>query len=90
MSERKPGWRGIPQGAVCWKPAVEYKTGSWKTLKPVLDEAKCTKCLLCWVYCPEGAWKWDGKNVTVDLDFCKGCGICEKECTPGAITMVSE
>jgi Pyruvate/2-oxoacid:ferredoxin oxidoreductase delta subunit len=25
-----------------------------------------------------------------DLGFCKGCGICAKECPKNAITMVSE
>jgi Pyruvate/2-oxoacid:ferredoxin oxidoreductase delta subunit len=25
-----------------------------------------------------------------DLDFCKGCGICARECPQNAITMVPE
>jgi Pyruvate/2-oxoacid:ferredoxin oxidoreductase delta subunit len=25
-----------------------------------------------------------------DLDFCKGCGICSRECWPGAIKMEEE
>ena len=31
----------------------------------------------------------DGK-VAIDYDFCKGCGICLKECRPGAIRMEAE
>ena len=26
----------------------------------------------------------------IDYDFCKGCGICQKICKHGAITMESE
>jgi Pyruvate/2-oxoacid:ferredoxin oxidoreductase delta subunit len=26
----------------------------------------------------------------VDLDYCKGCGICARECPAGAIEMVPE
>jgi len=25
-----------------------------------------------------------------DLNFCKGCGVCAKECLRGAITMMPE
>jgi pyruvate ferredoxin oxidoreductase delta subunit len=25
-----------------------------------------------------------------NLEFCKGCGICAKECVQGALTMVPE
>jgi len=34
----------------------------------------------------------DGKVVDIDLDHCKGCGICAYECPPKvqAITMVLE
>jgi len=28
--------------------------------------------------------------VMVDLEFCKGCGICAKECRKDAIDMVEE
>lgn len=90
MSRRGLGWKEIPMGAVCWRPATEYRTGTWRSTRPLRDEAKCTKCLLCWVYCPEGAVKWDGEEVSIDYDFCKGCGICARECPADAIEMVGE
>ena len=31
-----------------------------------------------------------GGVYRVDLDFCKGCGICARECPCGAIRMVDE
>jgi pyruvate ferredoxin oxidoreductase delta subunit len=71
--------------------AREYKTGDWRSQKPVHDNAKCTRCSLCWLFCPESAvYEVDDEYFDTNLDYCKGCGICAKECKPGAITMVEE
>jgi pyruvate ferredoxin oxidoreductase delta subunit len=53
---------------------------------------KCTKCLLCTIYCPDGAIRWNQKtgDIEFDLNFCKGCGICANECPTKAITMKVE
>jgi len=83
------GWREIPIGTACWILSTEYKTGGWATFKPVHHKEKCTKCGLCWVFCPDGAIKWDGEGYPeVDYDYCKGCGICARECPTKAIEMV--
>lgn len=66
------------------------KLGGWRTLRPVYDPKKCTQCLLCWIYCPEGAIKKTENGIEIDYDYCKGCGICSQECKFGAITMVRE
>lgn len=88
-------WKEVPLG--CHVPeagsTVNYKTGDWRSERPVLDREKCTYCSLCWVYCPEGAYTDMGpeeKYYLVDLDFCKGCGICAYECPKDAIEMVLE
>jgi len=89
MSERKPGWRELPRGAVSTKSSKDYKTGDWGISKPEFDRDKCTKCTLCHFYCPEGAiCIGEDGHPSVDLDHCKGCGICAEECPVSCITMV--
>ncbi len=87
---KKLGWKSLPIGCVAFVPAAEYKTGSWRSFKPVIDQEKCVKCLTCWVYCPDVAIIWTGEEVQVNYDYCKGCGICAKECPYNAIQMVKE
>jgi pyruvate ferredoxin oxidoreductase gamma subunit len=77
------------EGAVGPGSFKDNKTGSWRTFKPILDMEKCTMCLLCWFYCPEGCIvRSDGLDI--DYDYCKGCAICEEVCRPEAIEMVRE
>ncbi len=64
-------------------------TGLWRTLKPVINYEKCTKCFICWMYCPEAAILAEDKPVIL-YDFCKGCGICANECPVKAINMIKE
>lgn len=92
MTAKEKGWREIPIGGVCWVPTTEYLTGDWGTSKPVLDIEKCNKCLICYIYCPDGSvtWKPETEEVEFDYRYCKGCGICADECRQKAIEMVSE
>ena len=86
-------WKEIPIGGLITKVgnSVEYETGSWRSQRPILDEEKCSHCLLCWIYCPEGSVPVkDGKIDGFDLLYCKGCGICARECPRKAINMVEE
>lgn len=87
------GWRQIPIGGLITEAgnAIEYKTGGWRTFKPVRDEDKCTDCLICWIYCPDSAiLVKEGKISGIDYDHCKGCGICASVCPKKCITMEKE
>jgi len=59
-----------------------------KPLKPVWDKLVCARCALCYLYCPDAAIsrQTDG-YFNADLDLCKSCGICHRECWFGAISM---
>jgi len=54
----------------------------------------CIFCDNCVNYCPDLAVKRlpDGgvAGYVVDADYCKGCGICVKECPTGSMKMVAE
>jgi len=89
MSKQENSWKKLAMAAVCSKPSTSFLTGDWKTFMPVCDVEKCVSCLVCVLFCPEGAisWKPDFENVKFDLNFCKGCGICANECPTKAILM---
>ncbi len=86
---REKTWKEIAPAGVCSKSSVGFMTGDWKTYMPVRDLEKCTKCLMCVLYCPEGAIRWlpDQGKIEIDSSFCKGCGICANECPTKAIKM---
>ncbi len=87
------GWKEMPIGGIILDAgnSVEYETGSWRSLCPVLDKERCNHCMLCWVYCPDGSvFVKDDKVVGFNLEYCKGCGICARECPRKAIAMVED
>ncbi len=53
----------------------------------------CFSCDNCYAVCPDNAVIKLGEPdepFRIDLDFCKGCGLCVAECPCGAIEMVPE
>jgi len=50
----------------------------------------CTHCDNCVVYCPDMAVIRAGDGYAVLTDFCKGCGLCVKECPTGSMKMQEE
>ena len=88
-----PGWKSISPGGLIQEAgsSVHYETGSWRTLRPVIDWSSCTHCMICWIFCPDSSFLVEEKRlVGVDLDHCKGCGICAEECPKQCIKMVEE
>lgn len=71
-------------------PGEAGRTGDWRSQTPVIDHEKCSQkdtCLYCWLYCPDGVISPDFP-LEIDLEYCKGCGICAEECPRKAITMI--
>jgi len=50
----------------------------------------CTHCDNCVTYCPDLAVQRAGDGYLVSTDYCKGCGVCVKECPTGSMRMQEE
>ena len=52
----------------------------------------CFECDNCYGVCPDNAVikLGPGRRYEIDMDYCKGCGICAAECPCGAIDMLPE
>ena len=70
----------------------EFKTGDWRSMRPVYIEEKCKQCGLCFPVCPENAIpvNKDLKREDFNFDYCKGCGVCAVVCPFKAIEMKEE
>ena len=83
--------------AMSWPCVGEAgRTGDWRTARPVLDPKKCIAaqknkvvCMQCWMYCPDNVVTKTAPP-TIDLEYCKGCGICVAVCPNDAIEMKPE
>ena len=72
--------------------AREFKTGDWRSMKPIYISENCKQCGLCFPVCPDDAIpvNHECKREDFNYDYCKGCGVCAKVCPFGAITMKEE
>jgi len=97
MDKLSIGCVALPGGS------LTYKTGAWRTLRPVFKHATCIGCRACELVCPEGCvfenpekkhfvekLKREMADRDFDPDYCKGCGMCANECPVDDIDMVME
>ncbi len=87
----------IPIGGLIDKAgsSLDFKTGEWRSFRPIWDKERCINCMLCVIYCPDDAIPTEGKGNEIkrketDLDYCKGCGICANICPVKCIKMEEE
>jgi pyruvate ferredoxin oxidoreductase gamma subunit len=72
--------------------SVKVSTGLWRTVRPVIDHARCHRChWMCALPCPDSAINIDALGYPqIDLDHCKGCLICVAQCPFHVISAVPE
>lgn len=87
-------WKEITPGGTIFDAgnANSFKTGDWRSKKPIWLVEKCKQCLLCVPTCPDSSIPVgeDGKRTDFDFDHCKGCGVCAEVCPFNAIDFVDE
>lgn len=87
-------WEEITPGGTIYDAgnSREFKTGDWRSERPVFYPELCKQCGLCFPVCPDDAIPVgkDMKRLDFNYDYCKGCGICAKVCPFGAIIMEEE
>ena len=62
MPERLLTWKEVCPGGTVTAPgsSAGYRTGTWRTERPVHDMEQCTHCMICWVYCPDATVMVEG------------------------------
>jgi 2-oxoacid:acceptor oxidoreductase delta subunit (pyruvate/2-ketoisovalerate family) len=90
-----PEDRAVPFGAITPAPIRQQElfiTSNWRIVRPVIDHEKCTRCLSCYISCPDSCWSFNEKAEKMEWNwkFCKGCQICINECPADALKAVPE
>ncbi len=65
----------------------------WRIEKPIFNKDFCIDCQFCWIFCPDiSIISRDKKMLGIDMDHCKGCGICAEVCptNPRSLIMYPE
>jgi len=86
-------WKDMPRGGIIPEAgnAAVYRTGAWRTYRPVWHADNCIHCLTCWILCPDSSiLAENGKVQGIDYDHCKGCGICAHECPINAKALAND
>ena len=90
----RPPERDADQRRCDWVEAVECYSEEQARLAAsrCLATIECTWCEVCELLCPDLCITRDPDtgHVRIDLDHCKGCGLCAHFCPKGAIQMEVE
>ncbi|HRX49078.1 MAG TPA: 2-oxoacid:acceptor oxidoreductase family protein [Spirochaetota bacterium] len=71
--------------------SIKSNTGTWRTVRPVINYDECSRCMLCDIYCPDGVITENENGFPViDYVHCKGCLICAEICPAHAIKKEDE
>lgn len=95
MAGKLKGWKEVPEAGTIIEPgnARNYKTGGWRSSRPVWNKETCIHCFFCWIWCPDMAIQVDQANkkmTGIDFEYCKGCGVCAEVCPKKCFTMKNE
>ena len=90
-----PEDRAVPFGAITPAPVRQQElfiTSNWRIVRPVIDHEKCTRCLTCYIACPDACWSFNEKEEKMEWNwkFCKGCQVCIHDCPADALKAVPE
>lgn len=60
--EELKGWNDVPIGGKILEAgnSKKYKTGDWRTFRPIHKPELCTNCMICWMLCPDSAIRCGG------------------------------
>ena len=83
-AERRGDWEPV---AGPWSPETTRRAAG-----RCLAALSCTWCEVCQLICPDLCITRDpdSGHILIDLDHCKGCGLCAHFCPKGAIQMEIE
>ena len=90
-----PHERSVPFGAITPAPVRQqdlFVTSNWRIVRPVIDHELCTRCLSCYISCPDACWSYNEAEDMMEWNwkFCKGCQVCIKQCPVDALSPAPE
>lgn len=80
--QRMPGYAEVKAGLAAEQALAEAAR--------CFSCGRCTLCDNCLKYCPDMAVRRIPGGYAIAADYCKGCGLCVRECPTGSIVMEEE
>ena len=87
----------VSTGTIFWPASARESPFIWRDKIPVCEDSKCICPGSCIseIVCPDGTGfivreGLPQQGYRIDLEFCRGCGLCAQVCVGSALTMVDE